>query len=129
MFITNFTFLALGDTQGFLAVHLHCEVFKNSNYLQKVKYLIYLSNSISLRPLGFKLRPCNIFIEKKINYAYMELNLAYQTFNMAVIMNAFKFRITRVIPSALFGRTFNICHYFYAYHFFPACSGKLKCGF
>ena len=30
---------------------------KNSNYLQKVKYLIYLSNSISLRPLGFKLMP------------------------------------------------------------------------
>lgn len=30
---------------------------KNSNYLQKVKYFIYLSNSISLRPLGFKLTP------------------------------------------------------------------------
>lgn len=34
-------------------------------------------------------------LKKKINYAYMEPNLAYQTFNMAVIANAFKFRIMR----------------------------------
>lgn len=55
-------------------------------------------------------------LKKKINYAYMELNLAYQTFNMAVIVNAFKFRITWVIRSLIW-ETFNICHYFYAYHF------------
>lgn len=34
-------------------------------------------------------------LRKKINYAYMEPNLAYQTFNTAVIANAFKFRIMR----------------------------------
>lgn len=48
-----------GDTEGLLAVHLHCDFFfsKNSNYPPKVKYLIYLYNSISQRPLGFKLTP------------------------------------------------------------------------
>lgn len=46
----------------------------------------------------------------------MELNLAYQTFNMAVIVKAFKFRITRVIRSLIW-ENFNIRHYFYAYHF------------
>jgi hypothetical protein len=45
-----------------------------------------------------------------------EPNLAYQTFNVAAIVSAFKFRITRVLRSLIW-ETFNICHYFYAYHF------------
>ena len=58
----------------------------------------------------------------------MELNLAYQTFNMAVIMNAFKFRITRVIPVPYWGELL-IFVIIFMHIIFPACSGKLKCRF